>query len=146
MARRVFFSFAYEDVSRAMIVRNSGIVQGADAAGFIDAAEFRKIESGGDSAIQRWIDGQLNGTSVTVVLVAAATCNSSWVKYEIQKSIARGNGLLGVDISQLKDFNGQTTWCCGRIPDGYSFHHWTHDQGYQNLGAWIEQAAKRAGR
>ena len=45
MARRVFFSFAYEDVSRAMVVRNSGVLQGTEAAGFIDAAEFRKIEA-----------------------------------------------------------------------------------------------------
>jgi len=31
MARRVFFSFKYEDVSRAMVVRNSWVTQGKDA-------------------------------------------------------------------------------------------------------------------
>jgi hypothetical protein len=122
------------------------VLQGTEAAGFIDAAEFRKIESGGDTAIQRWIDEQLNGTSVTVVLVAASTCNSRWVKYEIENSRARGNGLLGVDISQIKDFNGQTTYCCGQIPQGYAFYHWGYNQGHQNLGSWIAQAAKQAGR
>ncbi len=35
MARRVFFSFKYKDVSRAMVVRNSWVTQGREAAGFI---------------------------------------------------------------------------------------------------------------
>lgn len=90
MARRVFFSFKYEDVSRAMIVRNSWVTQGKEAAGFIDAANFEALKKKGDTAIQNWIDGQLKGTSVTVVLVGAATCASRWVKYEIAKSKAMG--------------------------------------------------------
>ena len=44
MARRVFFSFKYLDVSRAMVVRNSWITQGREAAGFVDAAELEKIK------------------------------------------------------------------------------------------------------
>ena len=68
MARRVFFSFKYkEDVSRAMVVRNSWVAQGKEAAGFIDAADFEKLEKQGDDAIRNWIDKQLEGTSVTVV-------------------------------------------------------------------------------
>ena len=44
MVRKVFFSFKYEDVSRVMVVRNSWVTQGREAAGFIDAADFEKIE------------------------------------------------------------------------------------------------------
>ena len=69
MARRAFFSFKHEDVTRAMVVRNSWVTQGKEAAGFVDAADFEKLKKQGDAAIKRWIDGQLNGTSVTVVLV-----------------------------------------------------------------------------
>ena len=72
MARRVFFSFKYKDVSRAMVVRNSWVVQGREAVGFVDAAAFENLKRQGDAAIKRWIDGQLNGTSVTVVLVGGA--------------------------------------------------------------------------
>ncbi len=55
MARRVFFSFKYkEDVSRAMVVRNSWVAQGKEAAGFIDAADFEKLEKQGDNAIKNW--------------------------------------------------------------------------------------------
>lgn len=146
MARRVFFSFKYEDVSRAMVVRNSWVTQGKEAAGFVDAAEFESIKRQGEAAIQRWIDGQLKGTSVTVVLVGAQTCGSRWVRYEIERSIAIGNGLLGIDISKIKDLRGNTTERCGEIPRGYSFYRWNSDEGYKNMGGWIEDAAKAVGR
>ena len=146
MARRVFFSFKYFDVSRAMVVRNSWVTQGREAAGFVDAAEFEKIKRQGDASIQRWIDAQLNSTSVTVVLVGAKTCSSRWVKYEIESSIARGNGLLGIDVSKIKDLAGNTTDRCGQIPAGYKFYYWNNDDGYNNMGKWIEEAAKAAGR
>jgi len=146
MARRVFFSFKYEDVSRAMVVRNSWVTQGKQAAGFIDAADFEDLERQGDPAIKRWIDGQLEGTSVTAVLVGSKTCNSRWVKYEINKSIERGNGLLGIDISKIKDLQGNTSERCGRIPEGYKFYLWNNDDGYHNMGDWIEKAAADAGK
>jgi hypothetical protein len=129
-----------------MVVRNSWVTKGREAAGFVDAAEFERIERGGDKAIQRWIDDQLTGTSVTVVLVGAATCGSRWVNYEIEQSIDKGNGLLGVDISKIKDLSGNTSDRCGEIPKGYSFYLWNKEEGYKNLSDWIEKAAKDAGR
>jgi len=146
MARHVFFSFAYEDVSRAMVVRNSWVTQGKQAAGFIDAADFEKVKRQGDTAIRNWIDSQLKGTSVTVVLVGQHTCNSPWVKYEIEKSIAIGNGLLGIDISKIKDLQENTSERCGALPKGYPFYLWNKDDGYKNMGEWIEKAAKAVGR
>ena len=122
MARRVFFSFKYkEDVSRAMVVRNSWVTQSKEAAGFIDAADFEKVEQQGDNAIKNWIDNQLRCTSVTVVLVGSKTCSSRWVKYEIEKSIESGNGLLGIDVSKIKDLQENTSERCGRIPKGYDY-------------------------
>ncbi len=147
MARRVFFSFKYyKDVSRAMVVRNSWVAQGSEAAGFIDAADFEKLKTQGDAAIKAWIDRQLHGTSVTVALVGEATCDSRWVKYEIEQSKALGHGLLGIDVSKIKDFKGNTTERCGQIPAGYDFHLWNKEDGYNNMGSWIEKAAKGAGR
>lgn len=146
MTRRVFFSFKYEDVSRAMVVRNSWVVQGREAAGFVDAAEFEKLKRQGDSAIKNWIDSQLKGTSVTVVLVGSETCGSQWVKYEIDKSKELGHGLLGIDISKIPTFAGATSERCGKIPTGYPFYLWNNDGGYKNMGDWIEEAAKAAGK
>jgi len=146
MARKVFFSFKYKDVSRAMVVRNSWVTQGKDAAGFIDAADFEKVKRQGDTAIKNWIDKQLEGTSVTVVLVGDKTCSSRWVKYEIEKSIEIGNGLLGIDVSKIKNLQGETSERCGKIPNGYDFYLWNNDKGYDNMGDWIEKAAKDANR
>lgn len=147
MARRVFFSFKYEDVSRAMVVRNSWVIQGKQSAGFIDAADFEKIKRQGDASIKKWIDDQLNGTSVTVILIGQDTCSSRWVKYEIAKSIAIGNGLLAIDISKIKDLKGNTAERCGRmVSDDYPLYYWNNDEGFKNLGDWVERAAKAAGR
>jgi len=146
MARKVFFSFKYEDVSRAMVVRHSWVTQGRDAAGFIDAAAFEEVEEEGDGAIQDWIDDQLRGTTVTVVLVGAKTCSSKWVKYEIAESIKRGNGLLGIDVSKIKDLKGNTSDRCGQIPSGYKFYLWHSEDGYHKMGGWIDEAAEDAGK
>lgn len=146
MTRKVFFSFKYEDVSRAMVVRNSWVTQGKVAAGFIDKADFEEVKKQGDTAIEKWIDNQLEGTSVSVVLVGEKTCSSRWVKYEIDKSIERGNGLLGIDISKIKDLQGNTSERCGQIPKGYDFYLWFKEDGYEKMGDWIEKAAKDAGK
>lgn len=147
MARRVFFSFEYEhDVARANVVRKSGMTKGVEAAGYVDAAEFEQVKARGDGAIEAWIDEQLKNTTVTVVLVGAYTCSSKWVKYEIEASEARGNGLLGIDISKIKDLDGNTADRCGVLPEGYPFYLWNNDEGYDNLGTWIEDAAKAAGK
>jgi len=129
-----------------MVVRNSWVAQGKIAAGFVDKAECEKLKRTGDPNVKRWINHQLQGTSVTIVLVGSHTCSSRWVKYEIEQSEQRGNGLLGIDISKIRDFAGRTSNRCGRIPQGYPFYLWNNDGGYNNMGNWIEKAAKAAGR
>lgn len=163
MARRAFFSFHYEnDVWRANIVRNSWVTKpDRESAGFVDAADFEEIKKGGDAAIKRWIDKQLEGTSVTVVLIGTDTSNREYVKYELQKSYQKGNGLLGIYIHQVKDKNGNTSKKgsnqFGEIGKdasgnpvyfsiGYPCYDWVDNDGYNNLGSWIEAAAKKAGK
>lgn len=88
MARRVFFSFHYdEDINRSMTVRNSWVTQGKEAAGFIDKAEFEKVKRNGENAVCKWIDKQLEGTSVTVVLIGKETLKRPFVQYEIRKAL-----------------------------------------------------------
>lgn len=146
MARKVFFSFQYEDVQRAMNVRNSNVIASDTKVGFIDKADFEEVERKGDAAIKKWINNQLQGTSVTVVLVGATTDKSKWVKYEIEQSIERGNGILTIDISKIADFNKQTTACCSlRVPNA-PHYLWNNHNGRANLGKWVESAAKKAGK
>jgi len=162
MARRAFFSFHYEnDVWRANQVRNSWVTQGKEAAGFIDAAAFEEIKKGGDAAIKNWINSQLDGTSVTVVLIGSETSSRPYVQYELTKSLEKGNGIIGVYIHNLKDQNGKTSvkgsnkfGPLGKDKDGnpiYFFqvakeYDYVNDNGYENLGTWIEEAAKKVGR
>ena len=103
MARKVFFSFHYErDAWRVAQVRNSNIITNLDKNPFYDKTEWESIKRNGDQAIKNWIDRQLQGTSVTVVLIGAQTASRRWVQYEIQKSIELGKGLIGVHISGMR--------------------------------------------
>ena len=54
------------------------------------------------------IKDQLNGTSVTVVLIGAETSKRKWIKYEIDESLKKGNGLLGVYIHKCPLFDWST--------------------------------------
>lgn len=146
MARKVFFSFKYDDVQRAMNVRNSNVISGAAKSGFIDKADFEEVERKGDKAIKNWIDEQLEGTTVTVILVGANTDKSRWVKYEIEQSISRGNGILTIDISKIANLQGRTTDCCSMRIKGYNHYLWNKDNGRENLGDWVEDAAIAAGK
>ncbi len=104
MARKVFFSFHYKpDSWRASQVRNAGVVEGNSP---VSDNDWETITSGGDAAIQRWIDGQLNGKSCAVVLIGAATAGRKWIDYEIKTAWDSGKGLVGVYIHNLKDRSG----------------------------------------
>ncbi len=152
MARRVFFSFHYEnDVMRASVVRQSWRMKpDRETAGFWDAAAWEKIKLGGKEAIQKWIQEQLEGTSVTVVLIGAETYSREYVQYEIQKSWDRGNGLIGIYIHNIKDMRTGNTSRQGFDPflkmnfKGIKTYDWVNNDGYNNLGLWVEEAAQRA--
>jgi len=195
MARRVFFSFHYErDVWRANVVRNSWVAKpDREEAGFIDASEFEALKRQGEEAIKRWINNQLEGTSVTVVLIGAETYTRDWVRYEIIKSFDRGNGQLGIFINKIKDrnvyidykgrnpfeylmlsidnngkskfyeWNGSQWEVFDKYPqcsksfdkkywgknyqfsNMYNLYDWIDNNGFDNLGDWIEKAAEEAG-
>lgn len=148
MARRAFFSFHYErDIWRANVVRNSWVTQDRKASGFFDASLWEESKAKGDAAIKSLIDEGLKNTSVTVVLIGKETASRTYVQYEIDKSIERGNGLLGVRIEKIGDKDGSTDDAgANPLPAGYPLYLWNKDKGFKNLGAWIEEAANKAGK
>lgn len=164
MARKVFFSFHYKrDAVRAGQVRNSNVVTGKtiETSEFIDKAEWESIRRSGEKAIKDWIAKQLNGTSVTVVLIGAETSKRDWIKYEIDESLKRGNGLLAIYIHNCRDFDGNTdskgvnpfdnlsitrNGVSQKLSAIYNTYDWVNNDGRTNLGSWIEAAAKQAGR
>src|SRR5437879_13912273 len=108
MARKTFFSFHYErDSWRAGQVRNSWLTKGdRESAGFWDSAAWEEVKKKGNAAVEKWIDDQLNGTSVTVVLIGAETASREYVGYEIKQSHRQGSGIRGIYIHNIKDVNG----------------------------------------
>jgi hypothetical protein len=142
VGRRVFFSFHYGgDVWRASSIRKSGQFDAVAAAGWNDASLWEEAKKTGDAEIRRLIDCGLTGTSVTAVVIGAETASRKWVKYEIEKSIERGNGLLGVRIHNCKNEHGQKGKR-GAVPKaltdgGYHVYDWDSS----NLGRWVELAA-----
>lgn len=162
MARRAFFSFHYErDVWRAGQVRNSWVTKDREAAGFWDAASWEEVKKKGEEEVKKWIRKQLEGTSVTVVLIGAETSSREYVKYELEQSWGKGNGILGIYIHQMKDKDGKTDTkgsnTFGPIFtsnnddkkyffERFSTYDWVNDDGYNKMGDWIEAAAKKAGK
>jgi len=164
MARKVFYSFHYaNDINRVMVVRNRWVTQGGQTiSGVIDNADFEAIKRQGDNAVHKWIDGQLDGTSVTIVLAGAETLNRPFVQYEICESIKRGNAVIGVYINGIADMrSGRTSSRCNpHTVIGYykdnspayfdivcdGIFDYISDNGYANLGNWVEKAAKAKGK
>lgn len=148
MARNVFFSFHYDnDVQRAFVVRQSWVTKpNRTASGVIDRADFESIKKNGDAAIKRWIDNQLIGTSVTVVLIGAETLQRPFVKYEIEQSIIRRNGILGVFVHNIRDFDQTRSSRCDTSGFMFPLYDWINNDGYNKLGDWVEAAAIKAGK
>lgn len=161
MARKVFFSFHFErDNWRVNQVRNSWLTKpNAESAGYIDKAGFEKIKRAGKAAVQNWIDNAIKGTSVTVLLVGAETSTRDWVNYEIEKSYKSRNGFVVIYINNMRNVLGQFD-TRGKNPldsryverggrkiylsNLYPSYDWVRDNGRDNLGRWVEEAARIA--
>jgi hypothetical protein len=144
--RRTFFSFHYQrDIWRTAIVRNAHVVTARVAAGWTDASIWETARKKGAAAIHKLIDGALEGTSVTVVLIGAQTAYRRYVSYEIRQSIARGNGLLGIHIDGIPNQKGDTD-DRGEVPKllsdaGAPSYDWDRS----TFAALVERAAIKAG-
>lgn len=158
MASRVFFSYHFQrDAWRANQVRQSWVTKtDREAAGFFDAADQEEVQRTTDKAIKRWIDQQLQHTSVTAVLIGRETADREYVRYEIERSFERGNALLGIWIHNLKnrsrqtdhpgdnpldDYVVETGSMRTRLSDLFPTYDWMGDDGQRNVADWIEESA-----
>lgn len=158
MAKRVFFSFYYEnDLSRALVVKNNWALKENEESGFISNSEFERMKQDGDEAIERWIDKQIAGTSVTVVLIGSETLDSKYVQYAIKKSYELGNAIIALKIGKIKNLsqqtsisqsvvkivgkknNGELLWFDEIIDKEYDY---IKKDGYNNLEKWINEVDK----
>ena len=129
MARRVFFSFYYQDVIdfRANVVRNHWLTKpDREDAGFFDASIWEDAKKESDLALKRLINSEIKNTTVTVVLIGSETYSRRWVRYEIIKSMAKGNKILGVHINGIRGKNGRTK-VLGPNPFDYLGYQYSDD-------------------
>lgn len=154
--KRVFFSFHYEeDCWRVSQVKQIGAIDGQK---IVSSNDWEQVKRGGDAAIEKWIDSEMNGRSTLVVLIGAHTAGRKWINYEITKAWKDGKGIIGVYIHNLKDKTGYPS-AKGSNP----FDHFTVDgrkmseivpcfnpssyDTYKDicskLESWIDQAARK---
>ena len=93
---------------RANVVRNSWVTKEREAAGFFDASIWESAKKTGVNAIKNLINNALKNTSTTVVLIGSQTYARRWVRYEIMKSMSKGNNFFGVHINSIPDKNKKT--------------------------------------
>lgn len=147
MAKRVFFSFHYKDVSdfRANVVRQHWVTKpDRGAAGFFDASIWESAKTTGIQAVKRLINRELKGTSVTCVLIGSETYSRPWVRYEILRSVYCGNKILGVHINAIADKNRRTK-ANGPNPFSYLGYKFSDDGKTLSLyegkgGKWVKYA------
>jgi hypothetical protein len=153
MARRsVFYSFHFgNDVFRVHQVRNIGALEDNEP---VSPSAWETVKRGGDAAIERWIDENMNRRQCVIVLVGSETAGRKWVKYEIEKTWKDGRGLFGIYIHNLRCPRAGTCYQ-GRNPfsdynlDGRSFDSIVncYDPGPDayntiraNMETWVERA------
>jgi hypothetical protein len=137
-----------------------GVVEGNKPASDND---WETVKKGGDVAIQKWIDDQLNGKSVAIVLIGEKAAGRKWIKYEIKKAWNDKKGLLGIYIHNLKNSNGDQSnkgsnpfgaYTVGGISMAeivnaydppYSTSTNVYDHIKENLANWIEKAIEIRG-
>lgn len=98
MGRRIFISFQHDDRMKAkgfnLLRWNKNVTFECVGRHLLDP-----VNSKNKKYIGGRIKEQLSGTSVTVVLIGASTSDSDWVADEIEWSLAKGNGILGIKLN-----------------------------------------------
>jgi MTH538 TIR-like domain (DUF1863) len=106
--RKVFYSFHYDnDVFRVQQIRNIGALEANEP---VSANTWEQIKRGGDTAIKRWINENMEFKSCLVVLIGSETASRKWVKYEIEKAWNDNRAVLGVYIHNINCMRSGTCY------------------------------------
>lgn len=160
MSIGVFVAFNTEnDMMRVKVVRNSWLANPKfEIAGYIEEDDWMSLKIQGNEYLRDWIDRQLMGTAVTVVLIGSDTYDAPWVRYAIKESYIRGNAMVGIHLHNIVDNNGGG---CDRgqnplelytvggsngtkstLADIYPTYDWVQDNGQSMLESWVNNASQ----
>ncbi|MDN4641784.1 TIR domain-containing protein [Agreia sp. PsM10] len=98
MAKHVFLSFVEEDLQSVRLFRGQAQNKNSSLA-FDDYSVKVPYNSTNAEYIRSQITAKIRAASATIVIIGATTSSSTWVKWEIEKSDALGNKLIGVKLS-----------------------------------------------
>jgi hypothetical protein len=91
--RNAFISFAYEDINEVTLLRGQAKNERSDID-FADWSVREPFDSDRADYIRRKITERINQASVTVVYLSEDTPKSSWVKWEVEKSLELGKEVI----------------------------------------------------
>ncbi|MCC6302182.1 MAG: TIR domain-containing protein [Gammaproteobacteria bacterium] len=94
-SRHVFISFDHEDMNDVNLLRGQAKNDKLDLQ-FDDHSVKEPYDSANADYIKRQIREKIDRCSVTVVYLSNKTASSKWVNWEIEESIKRGKGVIGV--------------------------------------------------
>lgn len=105
---RVYFAFDYgRGLARVRRIRNvPGFIANA-AAGFNSPELWEQVRRKGGSTARSLIDGALDSTVATVVCLGRWTGHGKFLRYELERSRAHGNGIVGNPIHVVPDGQGR---------------------------------------
>jgi hypothetical protein len=95
VSRHIFISFDHEDVNDVNLLRGQAKNDNVDLQ-FDDYSVKEPFDSSNADYIKRQIREKIDHCSVTVVYLTEKTASSKWVNWEIEESITRGKGVIGV--------------------------------------------------
>lgn len=106
--RNIFISFAYEDLGEVNLLRGQAKNDNSEID-FIDRSVQSPFDSNRAEYIRGRLEQRINQASMTVVFLSQDTPDSSWVAWEVGKSIELGKDVVGVHSgeglpSRLPDF------------------------------------------
>lgn len=92
---RAFLSFVEEDLNLVNLFRGQAKNDNIDLE-FADYSIKEPFDSTNADYIKRGITSQLNLASITICLYGPTTHTSSWVDWELRKSLEMGKPIMGV--------------------------------------------------
>lgn len=97
MVKHVFLSFVQEDLDRVNLFRGQAKRKNSELS-FDDYSVKVPYNSNDAAYIRSRITEKIRAASVTICLIGPQTSGSTWVKWEIEKSVELGNKVFGVRL------------------------------------------------
>jgi hypothetical protein len=139
MSRRIFIAYQHADQMKAKGFNLMSYADNVDVS-FVGRHLLDPVDSTNADYIRAKVREQMSGTSVTVVLLGDDTADSSWVDWEIEESLDKGNGLVGIRLGDGAQVPQRLVDCGAEILD------WFRPDDVHEFTDAIERAAAAARR